>query len=263
MEPKLCRQVNNMSMELVAKYYDEPIDKIMGFYSELLEDVDFLNKINERIVYAKKYFDRGIFKHGEVDSIDWFGVQRILIYVITRLTKPELIVETGVFYGGNTTFFLNALRKNQKGKLISIDLPGNIIEDEKRHFLVGNSEKVPTTLETGFLVHENLKDRWDFIRGDSHIELPKINEPIDLFMHDSDHSYNFIKKEFELIWNNLSNSATLLADDLDWSNGFYSIIDQQKLFPMIITDNGKSGLLARTAVVRLDHPFRNKEDIVG
>ena len=82
-------------------------------------------------------------------------------------------------------------------------------------------------------------------------------------MHDSDHSYNFIKKEFELIWNNLSNSATLLADDLDWSNGFYSIIDQQKLFPMIITDNGKSGLLARTAVVRLDHPFRNKEDIVG
>ena len=60
-----------------------------------------------------------------------------------------------------------------------------------------------------------------------------------------------------------TSGTTLLADDLDWSNGFYSIIDQQKLFPMIITDNGKSGLLARTAVVRLDHPFRNKEDIVG
>jgi hypothetical protein len=67
----------------------------------------------------------------------------------------------------------------------------------------------------------------------------------------------------ELVWGKLSKKATIMADDLDWSNGFFSFCVEKKLFPLLITDNGKSGLRMRTGIIRLDHPFRSKKDIVG
>lgn len=129
--------------------------------------------------------------------------------------------------------------------------------------MVGSSENIPAGLGNGFIVHENLKERWEFIRGDSHQEIPKIEKMIDLFIHDSDHAFDFLTKEINLVWDKLKSDSLILADDLDWSNGFYSICAQRKLYPLIITDNGKSGLRARTGIVRMDHPFRQEKDIVG
>lgn len=263
MEANLCRSVNLMSMELVAKYFDVPVEKVNGYYQELLDDRQFLGELNDQITYTRKFFQKGIFKRESIDSVDWMGVQRILMYVVMRLKQPEIVVETGVFYGGNTAFLLNGLRKNGKGKLYSFDLPGGAEQDSARHHMVGNSEDIANGLDIGFIVHPNLKPQWELIRGDSLKELPKLNAKVDVFMHDSDHAFDFISKEFNIIWDKLKSDAVVMADDLDWSNGFFKVCVDRKLFPMIITDNGKSGLLARTGVARLDHPLRQQKDIVG
>lgn len=264
MDPQLCRSVNIMTMELIAKYFDVPVKDVNHLYQELLDDTQFLDEINEQIDHIRSQgHKKGLFSRGSLDTPDWFGVQRILIYIVTRLKKPDVCVETGVFYGGNTAFFLNALRKNGKGHLISVDLPGNLVLPDNKHQFVGDSEILPQNLDTGFLIHNNLKKNWNLVRGDSHQELPRLNEKVGIFMHDSDHSYEFVKKELSLIWKNLTHDAVIMVDDLDWSNGFFSFVDEKRLFPLVVTDNGKSGLAARTGVARLDHPFNHKSDVVG
>ena len=99
--------------------------------------------------------------------------------------------------------------------------------------------------------------------GNSLEEIPRVGEKIDLYNHDSDHSFDFIKQEMTLVWDKLNSIALIMADDLDWSNGFYSFCVEKELYPLIITDNGKSGLRARTGIVKLDHPFRLQKDVVG
>lgn len=263
MEPELCRELNMMSLELLASYLGERFEAVNRLYQELLEDRKFLNELNTQIEAGRVFFQKGVFQHEKLDSVDWMSIQRIILYILVRLYQPAVCLETGVFYGGNTSFILNALRKNGEGKLISIDLPANEIDRTSRHHLVGDTEDIPEGLDTGFIVHDNLKKQWNFIRGDSLKEIPKIKEKIDLYIHDSDHAFNFITKEMTLVWDKLKDNAIILADDLDWSNGFFNFCVQKKLYPLIITDNGKSGLRARTGIAKLDHPFRKKLDIVG
>lgn len=66
-----------------------------------------------------------------------------------------------------------------------------------------------------------------------------------------------------LIWKKLSTNALIVADDLDWSNGFFSFCVDKKIYPLIITDNGKSGLRARTGIVKLGHPLEKRVEVVG
>lgn len=263
MDAQLCRALNLMSLEQLAAYLEKDIDRIKQYYQELLDDSSFLNEINEQIRRVRPLFNKGIFKHEKLDSADWFAMQRILLYVLIRIFRPKRCLETGVFYGGNSSFMLHALRKNQEGELISIDLPGNALDQNTRHHLVGRSEDVPMGLDSGFIVPESLKKRWTLIRGDSLQEIPKLHGQFDLYIHDSDHAYSFLKHEMSLVWPKLSAQAVVLADDLDWSNGFFSFCDEKHLFPLIITDNGKSGLRARTGVVYLGHRFRARQDVVG
>ena len=132
MEPELCRSLNLMSLELLASYLEVKPEAIDKLYQELLADREFLNELNEQIKKARKLFQKGVFRHDELDSVDWMSIQRIMLYILVRLYKPAVCLETGVFYGGNTSFILNALRRNKEGELISIDLPGNAIAKESR-----------------------------------------------------------------------------------------------------------------------------------
>jgi len=239
------------------------LKKIEEYYTELLDDKEFLDEINEQIHNARKFYQKGICKHESLDSIDWMAIQRIILYILVRLFKPTVCLETGVFYGGNTCFILNGLRRNNHGQLISIDLPANDIEQTKRHHLVGDTEDIASGLDIGFLIHKDQKKRWQLIRGDSHEEIPKIKKQIDLYIHDSEHAFHFIRKEMSLVWEKLTKNAVIIADDLDWSNGFFSFCVEKKLYPLIITDNGKSGLRARTGIVKLGHPLAKNKDMVG
>lgn len=263
MDAQLCREVNKMSLELIADYFSVKNEDVNAIYEELLTDESFLNELNEKIRSVRQCYQKGIFNKESVDSADWFAMQRIALYVMIRLLKPEVCLETGVFYGGTTAFILNALRRNNYGRLISIDLKRSSFVTEPCHHLVNDSEYIPEGLDVGFIVHGNLKKRWELVRGNSLEEIPKITETINFYNHDSDHSYSFVKKEMSLAFPKLANNAVIMADDIDWSNGFFSFCDENKLYPLILTDNGKNNLRIRTGIIWLKHPRRFNSDVTG
>lgn len=265
MDIKDSHTCNLLSLRLVADYYGADVKEFEGYYNELQADKKFLAALNGRIDSCRKFYSKGLFSSKNIDSMDWFGNQRVVLYALIRFLKPEVAVETGVFYGGTTAFILNALKKNKKGKLISIDLPANALEKVsfRRHRNVGSSETVPEGLDSGFLVPEYLKENWKFIREDSIKALKKIKKGFTFFSHDSDHSHGFILKELELAKTKMPKTGTLFADDINWSNGFLEFCVKNKLYPLFLTDNGKDNLRVRLALTRLDHPNNKAKDITG
>jgi len=253
------RKCNLFNLEMLARYIDAPEQLLIGFYEELLDDRDFLDSLNKRVaeIREKWGFNKGIFAMPRINSIDWFAFERVLIYVLIRYLKPSRVLETGVYYGGNTAFALQALARNQEGKLVSIDYPDSEIRlkgtSEARHSLVGDTELYESTLRPGFMVPLSLYEHWELIKGDSLKVIPKLPYTFDLYIHDSDHSMPFLSRELAAAWEKLSNRALVLVDDIDWSNAFFAFCVKHRLFPLLMTDNGKDNLRVRTGIALRGH----------
>lgn len=259
------RKCNLMNLALVSRYLGAPERELVKYYEEIREDRSFLAAVNRRIsdVRHEWGFKKGIFRRDKVPSIDWFAFERVLIYVLIRHLKPETVLETGVYYGGNSAFALAALKRNRRGRMVSIDFPDAKIRDTRggvaRHSLVGDSEYYDAALRPGFMVPESLHNRWELIEGDSVKVVPRQKQQFDFYIHDSDHSMRFLSRELAAVWKKLSPRAVMLVDDIDWSNAFYKFCVRQRLYPLLVTDNGKDDLRVRTGIAMRDHP-RNGDD---
>ena len=262
------RKCNIWNLEALAGYLGAERAVLTGYYQELLDDSKFIVELNQRLrrVRSEHGFTKGIFKRDEVSSTDWFAFERVLLYVLMRYLRPALCLETGVYYGGNTAFILAGLARNGSGKLISIDLPDCRIRKEggtERHPMVGDSEFYDETLAPGFIVPDYLRSHWQFIEGDSHKVIPTLPGPFGFYIHDSDHSFNFVRKEIALARSKLAPSAVVVADDIDWSNGFFAFCVEERLHPLLLTDNGKDNLRMRIGLTKLDHPNNGVAEITG
>jgi len=255
------RRCNLWNLNRLADFLSVDSGVLTGYYDEILQDRVFLAELNARLrsVRQEHGFTLGIFAREQVDSVDWFAFERILLYILVRHLRPASSLETGVFYGGNTAFLLAALKQNGYGKLVSIDLPDSAIRraeagnDHPRHPLVGDSEFYDQPMRPGFIVPDRLKDQWELVEGDSLVEIPRRSEAFDLYVHDSDHTMAFLRAELSLARERLRNSATVVVDDIDWSNGFFEFCVERRLRPVLFTDNGKDDLRVRIGVVKLDH----------
>jgi hypothetical protein len=253
------RKCNLFNLKALVAYMGVSPEELIGYYDELLNDQEFLSLINDRISEVKKNwgFKKGVFAMETIPSVDWFAFERVLIYVLIRHLKPRVVLETGVYYGGNSAFALLALNRNNSGKLISVDYPDYDIRlsglDSFRHSLVGDSELYDPALRPGFMIPEYLKANWEIIEGDSLQVIPSLNEEFDLYIHDSDHSMEFLSLELAAAWEKLSKSALILVDDIDWSNAFYAFCVRHRLFPLLMTDNGKDNLRVRTGIAMRGH----------
>jgi hypothetical protein len=130
------------------------------------------------------------------------------IYVICRLLSPNIVIETGVAYGVTSAFTLQALAVNNKGTLFSIDLPP-LSPDADEH--------------VGAFIPPQLRGRWRLKRGPTKRILPSLLPPItevDLFVHDSLHTYHNMSFEFESIWGYLRPGGVLVADDVGLNDAF-------------------------------------------
>jgi predicted O-methyltransferase YrrM len=68
------------------------------------------------------------------------------------------------------------------------------------------------------MVPPELRDRWQLVLGRSQDALPPLLERlagIDLFMHDSEHSYECMSFEFASAWSALRPGGVLIADDVN------------------------------------------------
>lgn len=168
------------------------------------------------------------FSHGH--SCDYHV---LFLYCLVRLLKPEIVVETGVASGRSSAVILQAMEDNNSGKLYSIDLGQFYGGDNPKTFTTseGNSELcgfIPEDKEVGWLVPKNLRHRWQLIIGDSKVELPKLAaglKKIDIFYHDSEHSYENMTFEAETVWPLVPTGGFVIFDDIKWNKAFIDFVD--------------------------------------
>jgi len=125
-------------------------------------------------------------------------------YAYCRQNRPELVIETGVGNGVTTCFILTALAVNGCGHLISIDLP-------------------PLGLASGGFVPDDVKNRWELCLGRSRRLLPDLlrkNSRLDLFLHDSLHTYRNMLFEYGAAWKALRPGGLLVSDDIAFNRAF-------------------------------------------
>jgi predicted O-methyltransferase YrrM len=129
-------------------------------------------------------------------------------YLMCRLLEPDVVVETGVAYGVSSAFVLRALEENRRGVLHSVDLPP--LRREYGRFW-------------GMAVDGSLRGRWTLHRGASGRVLSHLLdelETVDLFVHDSLHTYRNMRREFETVWPRLRAGGVLIADDVERNRAF-------------------------------------------
>jgi hypothetical protein len=146
------------------------------------------------------------------------------LYTLVRWLRPESIVETGVSRGVSSKAILSALEENGAGTLYSIDLPNAKWIDEKG---TRWDDSISKSVTTGHLVPRNLRHRWNLIIGESRAMLPMLLNkigPIDIFMHDSEHSYAHMMFEFNTAWPYVRNSGIMISDDEDYNNAFNDFV---------------------------------------
>ncbi len=140
------------------------------------------------------------------------------MFAVTRLLRPDHIVEAGVSSGVSSAHFLAALRRNKHGRLHSIDLP--VRQKEPTLGKAESPVSVPPGRESGWAVPDRLRERWDLRVGPSQELLPKLVGELDgigLFLHDDLHTPAHLTFELETIRPHLTAGAVVLADNTVWT----------------------------------------------
>jgi hypothetical protein len=120
-----------------------------------------------------------------------------------RHLAPGVVVETGVARGVTSRFVLEALERNGRGHLWSVDLP-HLFEPDLHD-------------QTGAAVPEGCRGRWTYLRGSSRRRLPGLLTEVgrvDVFIHDSLHTARNMRFEMDSIWRVLSPGGVMIVDDV-------------------------------------------------
>lgn len=134
------------------------------------------------------------------------------IYVLCRAVKPETVVLTGARYGAIDAHVTHALDTNGTGELHSVDLP-NAIEK----------------FDYGYLVPEGYRDRWTMNLGDARNMLDDLLSEVgavDAFIHDSLHTVDHMKWEYETAYPHLCEGGVLVSHDVLKSSVFRSFAEE-------------------------------------
>jgi predicted O-methyltransferase YrrM len=157
-----------------------------------------------------------------------------VLYSLIRLRRPAKVVETGVWHGVSSFVILRALRASGGGSLCSVDIPPL---NPKNRVVVG-----------GF-VPDELRDSWDLQIGPATKLLPQIacnamaNGGFDMFVHDSDHNYFNMMKEFRIAWPALKSAGLLVADDAHTNDAVLDFADEVRR-EVIFIARQKGGAIA-------------------
>ena len=158
----------------------------------------------------------------------------VILYKICRMLKPKKVVETGVAYGNSSAYILLALQKNEKGTLYSID---SIFRPWESKEMIGS------------VIPNNLRENWKLIVGKSKEILKKTLlelEEIDIFFHDSLHTYKNMMFEFETAWPMIKKDGFLISDDVIGNNAFNDFCNSENIIPTILgNDNWSLGLVKK------------------
>jgi len=158
-----------------------------------------------------------------------------LLYALCRFLKPHTVVEAGVGLGVSSLFILRALQDNGFGELYSIDYPGSAYRSDAG-ITINENAYISHNDAPGCLIPDDLRDNWTLVLGKSRDQLPKLCERltvIDLFFHDSEHTYQNMLWEYETVWPYIRNKGILASHDVDWNNAFRDFTQKNSCISVI------------------------------
>lgn len=192
---------------------------------------------NSHIIADYEHAVQGIdtWETKKFSSIWEFRSFRIVLYTLVRDLRPELVIETGVLHGMTSGFILEALECNRSGKLLSIDFPSydatGVVNDD------GYVATLPKGQDPGWLIPSRLQARWDLRIGRSTEVLKTLSNEcteIDLFCHDSEHTYSTMWTELSFAWERLNNKGVLICDNIEANIAFFDFCRHVKQVPLVL-----------------------------
>lgn len=204
-------------LDLIGSLRHSPVARVLGTDEDRLREI--VDEFEESVGSDLDEASRGNAQNTQFGAL-------CELYSLVRITGAGTIVETGVAGGFSTTAFLAALEANGEGKLYSID--------------AADRSKV------GWAVPHRLRGRWDLRLGTSKKILPPLLDELgslDIFMHDSDHTYETMMFEFETAWPRIRSAGLLVSDDIHWTDAFFEFSRTVRRHPIFFDPR-------RSAVIR-------------
>jgi predicted O-methyltransferase YrrM len=152
-----------------------------------------------------------------------------LLKMLIKEVRPKTVIETGVANGISTRQILSSFKEYQLGdsKLYSFDIDyrvgtPDLLRDPQFNFVVIDSQN-------------------------SFLDAMKEIKSVDLFYHDSDHSYHNQMLEYETAWKILNpKNGVLISDDINWSNAFLDFCKKVNRTPLLLSDGAKfAGIICK------------------
>ncbi|MET8356255.1 class I SAM-dependent methyltransferase [Micromonospora sp. NPDC005171] len=176
----------------VSVVCDIPVQRARGYVAEIESDDVLRHHIEQASATAAR--------RGLADKKVRYA-RRVGWYAIVRATHPAHVVETGVDKGLGTCVLASALLRNAQeghpGRVTSLDI----------------------NPEAGYLAQvAPWSEVVDLVIGDSIASIGALDRPVDLFLHDSDHSRAHEKREFDAVQPKLAPGAILLTDNVTSTN---------------------------------------------
>lgn len=165
-----------------ASVAEAPVEMCRSWITEILGDRDLQEHAYRSSVSTGR--------SGLTDAEVRIG-RRVGWYAVVRALRPKHVVETGTDKGLGSLVIAAALLRNGKGHLTTMDI----------------------NPDSGFLISGRYADVTQIERGDSLALISQLPEPVDLFIHDSDHTAAHEAEEFRAVASHLAPSARVLSDN--------------------------------------------------
>lgn len=192
-----------------------PADAIDAYIREIEDDREFLDPLRASLARATSYTPRAVdFMMTGASGSVFFN--EVALYAMVRARRPAMMIETGGTPGKSSAFILRAMMRNGSGHLHTIDLAPPLSSDA-RIARGSYHESVPAGLGSNWIVDAALRGRQTLHLGPSRELLPPLLSSIgslDIFLHDSDHSYENMMWEFETAMPALGAHGLLASDDV-------------------------------------------------
>ncbi|MBX6355424.1 MAG: class I SAM-dependent methyltransferase [Micromonosporaceae bacterium] len=171
----------------VSVVCDVPVGQVQEYFAELESDRHLRMHIETTTARAARRW--------LADSTARYA-RRLGWYAIARTIKPAHVVETGVDKGLGTCVLAAALLRNaaegRPGRVTSLDI----------------------NPDAGYLAREK---PWaavvDLVIGNSIGSIAALSQPVDMFLHDSDHSVEHERRELDAVESKLAAGAVLVTDN--------------------------------------------------
>jgi hypothetical protein len=197
----VLREVTLADEKFLARITGASPKQIRGYLDEPVGDPQFAAHLRG----AEEQF-----RLLSIESADLFAKKILNQYAAVRALSPECVVETGIANGVSASYLLFALKKNGHGRLHSVGL--------------ADPAYLPAGKEPGWLVPDWLRGCWQTHIGDARQILPPLmssQSPVDIFIHDSLHTYEHMLWEFEAAYPFLRTGGLLFSDDALWNSSFF------------------------------------------